>query len=102
MDDLAAQMSAHEIDTCRRGRAGEPLTARLPQRPEWIFEALPTGQRHASPGTPVQFHEPRPALIVPQKLQHEHPSPADAREQFLTRDRQTFVDLPWSASARPR
>ena len=84
MDKLAAEVSAHELDTVRRMRVDDGLTGSVPQRPQWILESLSPSQRHTPPRATVELHEPRSTFVVPQELQHEDSSPTDAREELLS------------------
>jgi len=80
----------------------ERLLERALDGPRRVLEPASPRQGHAAPRPPVQLHQPRPALLVAEELEHEQPAPPDVLEQALCGAGQARVDRDRLAGRRRR
>ena len=102
MHELEADVAAEHVRRILGRQGHERLVERRLDTPRGVLVASPARQREAAPGAAVQLHQPRPAVVVAQELEHEESTPPDPGQEALGGPGEALVDRMRLARGRGR
>src|SRR4051794_32668380 len=100
VDELKSEVPAEKRLPARQWWGLEVTLAHLHHSPCWILKPHPPGKGEASPGSSVQLEEPRSAVDVAEKLEHEEPAPGYVPEHRFGTDQKLRIGSLADARAR--